>query len=150
MCKSLLVFIIAGDIVLPVLDGVGQVLLGGPVIGVVMRVEVVLSLDLSVGAVIVLVLQLPRDRPGAPGLNIGNGCIDAVMGRIRFGGGGHQHHGIRQRQTSLRQADSVGNIDRSLYDGDNLRPGQATSSHAQTIKRRQALGRSPASSRRPR
>ena len=73
MCESLLVFIIAGDIVLPVLDGVGQVLLGGPVVGVVMRVEVVLPLDLGVGAVVVLVLQLARDGPGAPGLNVRNG-----------------------------------------------------------------------------
>ena len=70
------------------------------------------------------VLQLPRDRPGAPRLNIGNGCIDAIVGRVRFGGGGHQHNGIRQRQTGLRQTDSVGNIDRSLYDGDDLRPRQ--------------------------
>ena len=78
MCESLLVFIIAGDIVLPVLDGVGQVLLGGPVVGVVMRVEVVLPLDLGVRAVVVLVLQMARDGSGAPGLNVCNGGIDAV------------------------------------------------------------------------
>ena len=47
------------------------------------------------------------------------------MGGVGLGRGSHQHHGIRQRQTGLRQTDGVGNVNSGLDDGDDLRPGQA-------------------------
>ena len=47
-----------------------------------MRVEVVLTLHLCISAIIVLVLELTRDRAGAPGLNILHRGNNAIVGRI--------------------------------------------------------------------
>ena len=84
-----------------------------------------LPLDLGIRAVVVFVLQLARDGPGAPGLDVRNGGVDAIVGRVRLGRGGDQHDRICQRQAGLRQANGVGDIHRRFDNGDNLRPGQA-------------------------
>ena len=80
--KSLLVFVVTGLVVAAVLDGIGQVLLGGPVVGKIMRVEVMLAFDLGIGTVVVLVLQLARDGTGAACLHIGHGGVDGIVGRV--------------------------------------------------------------------
>ena len=94
-------------------------------VGVAVGVFVVLSLYQRILAVKVLVLQLARDGPGAPGLHIRNGGVDGIMGAVGFGAGGHQNDCIRKRQTRLRQTHHVGGIHRRLDDGDDLRVGKA-------------------------
>ena len=133
MCESLLVFIITGDIVLPVLDGVGQVLLGGPVVGVVMRVEVVLPLDLGVGAVVMLVLQLARDGPGAPGLNVRNGGIDASWAELDLGAVATSDHASASGRRASGRPTALAMSTAALTMGMICGQARPTSSHAQTI-----------------
>ena len=69
----LLIFVIAKGVIFYVLDGIWQVLLFHPVVGVIMGVFVILSLYQRILTVVVLVLQLARDRPGTARLHIRNG-----------------------------------------------------------------------------
>ncbi len=104
----LLCFVIAKGIVFDVLDGIRQVLLLHPVVGVVVGIFVILPLYQRILAVIVFVLQLARDGPGPPGLHIRNGRVDGIVGAVGFGAGGHQNDRIGQRETRFRQAHHVG------------------------------------------
>ena len=70
-----------------------------------------------------LVLELARDGPGAPGLNIRDGGVDGVVGTVGFGARRHEDDGIRQREPGLRQTHHVGRIHCCFHDGDDLRVG---------------------------
>ena len=85
-----------------------------------MGVFVVLALHQSILTVVVLVLQLARDRPGTARLHIRNGRVDGIMGTVGLGTGGHQNDGICQREPCFRQAHHVGGINCRLHNGDDL------------------------------
>ena len=63
---GLLVFVIAKLVILAVPDGIRQVLLVHPMVGKVVCVLIMLAFYCGIGAIIMLILQLPRDRPLRP------------------------------------------------------------------------------------
>src|SRR5699024_4722962 len=86
--------VVAIGVVPGVLDGVGQVLLGHPVVFVFLGVLVVLALDQGVRAVVVLVLQLAGHRPGPARPDVGQGGVDGGLPAVGLGAGGHQDHRV--------------------------------------------------------
>ena len=102
MCEGLLILVVTGLIIAPILDGIRQILLLDPVVGVIVRVDIVLAFDFSVRAVIVFILQLPRDGPGAPGLRqLQNKHFDGedalVKGQNYKYAHDYDHHWVKQQ-----------------------------------------------------
>ena len=73
-----------------------QVLLRHPVIGEIVRVEIVLALLLHLGTIIVDILQAAREALSPALLNICHSGIDGHIGSVGLGGCGQQHSGLRQ------------------------------------------------------
>ena len=80
--SCLFVFVVTECVIFSVPDGIRKILLLDPVVRVIVRVLVVLTLDGSILTVIVLVLKLARNWTASPSLYIRHRCIDPLVSRI--------------------------------------------------------------------
>lgn len=89
----------------PVLQLIRQILLGHPMTGIIMGIQVMLSPLLGIRSVKMLVLQLPWKGAASSRLNILGSGGNGQIGGIGFGLGGQEYRRLSQRNTGLRQTD---------------------------------------------
>ena len=122
--ERLLVFIVTADIILFILQRVGQILLRDIVMRIVVRIEIMLSLVWVVLAVVMLILQLTRNRAGIAAADVLHGGVDRHIGGVGLRRVADQDHRVRQRDPRFRQADRLGDIDAGFHDRNELRIGE--------------------------
>ena len=92
----LLGLIVPEFIIHPVLYGVGEILLGDVMVGEIVGIEIVLSLDIRIGAVAVLVLEMAGRCAAFLCADIFKGGIYGGFGGVGFWGGGKEYDSLRK------------------------------------------------------
>ena len=105
--------VVAEFVIHPVLYGVGEILLGDVMVGKIVGIEIMLSLDIRIGAVAVFVLQMAGRCAAFLCADIFKGGIYGGFGGVGLGGGGKEYYSLRKGypcfgETKLQSAVNAG------------------------------------------